>query len=741
MKKTSFASKLSLIVVAFSAVFLLGGCDQSPEALQKNGFYYYQNNDYLFSACNYKFLLEKQPDNPIGYYGVAINYTEIDDYDGAITNFKKAIELSGNANYQVDLATFYLGLAKAYHKNAEYQEAGKTLKKANEIDPAKCIANDNHLFQCTRIYDYAGLIKNAIDLHNRYNYAEEFLPRKYRILAYLYLRDHNYDEAIKMAAKAIEKKPENELAYYLMGIASGEKGQYDKAVDAFRKAIQIKDHASISTKKYLPIYISLAYYLAKNEQNDEALAAYNDAIQNTKNLTYQYPYTRMLYSSVTGTYVPSKAYATGSVSYDDYLSQRDLAYAYYNAGRYDEAFVMLNSQISELEKGRIGIVALDSYYLKQIFDNNKHIVSVAPGSPAEKAGLRFWDTIISVNGKSAKGSAEHFVNMVAGPVGTEVTLKIKRYEDPVNKKGKTVFEQKLVREKIKNKNELNKLAKMYGLRSLIYRAKGETENAFADAEKAMSYNPESFDAKLAWGLAQNDKGKYSEALKILSSAKLPENETLYEFDLNYFITPFACGEELIKLGKANAYLKLGKVNDAISYLPQAELSYSLPPIQKEFQTLAGELTELAQAHNTKAVNLHKKGFLKEALNEYTAALSYTGNAEQEEEIRNNYINLLQEYPVSPELSEEARKYLVRGEVLFKQGDMAGALNECKKGLKLAPYYAKFYFNIAELSGGLKIYDQAIEYMKIYIKMAPNAPDIQNAKDEVTKWELLQEKIR
>ena len=364
-------------------------------------------------------------------------------------------------------------------------------------------------------------------------------------------------------------------------------------------------------------------------------------------------------------------------------------------------------------------------------------MAVVPGSPAEKAGLRFWDIIVSVNGKSAKG--RDIPDMVAGPVGEEVTLKIKRYERPDIKKGKTVFEQKLVRENLKNKDELNKLAKMYGLRSLIYRAKGETENAFADAQKAINYNPESFDAKLAWGLAQNDRGKYNEALKILSSAKLPENETLYEFDLNYFITPFACEEELIKLGKANAYLKLGKVNDAISYLPQAELSHSLPPLQKEFQTLAGELTELAQTHNTKAVNLHNKGYLKEALSEYTLALNYVSNDKQQEEIRNNYINLLQEYPVSLSITEEARKYLVRGEVLFKQGDLAGALNECKKGLKIAPYYPKFYFNIAELSGGLRNYEQAIEYMNIYIKLAPNAPDIQMAKDEVTKWELLQER--
>ena len=745
MKKVSLLRKLSLILVMFSTVILIGGC--SPEYLQQQGIGSYNYGDYLYSAGHFKLVLEQQPDNPNAYYWLGKNYAVVGDYDTAIVNYKKAIELGGlvtnskttPSSYYLDFGKAYFDLANAYYGKGEYQEAAKTLKKLNEVSPGMCIANDTNLFQCTVIYDYANQAKDAIDLHNRYTYAEINLSRKNRILAYFYLRDHNYDTAINLAVKAIEQMPNNELAYYFLGVISGEKGQYDKAVDTIRKAIQIKSN-DISPKKYLPMYISLAYYLAQNGQYDAALAAYNDAIQNTKNTTYSIPYNKLIWNTSTSSYVNQIRYKTGYVSYDDYPSIMATAWASYNAGNYTEALKLINDYIDKADNGRVGMVIRDSAYLKSSFDYYHYVFSVRPDSPAEKAGLQFGDRIVAIDGKKAKGkSSNDMVNEISGPVGTEVTLKIERYNNPVKKADKVILEKKLVRENTRDKDVLARLAKIYGVRSLIYRAQGESEKAHSDAQMAIKYNPESFNAKLAWGLANNDKGNYNEAIKILASAKLPENERLYGFDVYYLFTPFPSDEELIKLGKATAYLKLGKANEAVSYLPTKEISSTAGPIWKEYQVLSLELTKLAQTHNEKAVKLEQEGFLKEALNEYTLAFSYANDEKQEEEIRNNILTLLQEYPASLSLPEEARRHMVRADVLVKQNDLNGALNECKRALKLAPYIPKLYYNIAGLNSGLKNYDKAVECMNIYIKLAPDAPDIQNAKDEITKWELLQER--
>lgn len=62
-------------------------------------------------------------------------------------------------------------------------------------------------------------------------------------------------------------------------------------------------------------------------------------------------------------------------------------------------------------------------------DAKGHIVIIAPlkSTPAERAGLRAKDWIVSVNGTSTEGiSIDEAVSMIRGPVGTEVTLAIIR---------------------------------------------------------------------------------------------------------------------------------------------------------------------------------------------------------------------------------------------------------------------------------------------------------------------------
>jgi len=697
---------ISLTLIILMSMFMLSAC--SPEYIQQKGISSYNYGDYLYSTGSFKLLLETQPDNPNAYYWLGKNYLAAGDYDTAIINFKKAIDLSPqNTTYKTDPGAYYFELAKAYMTNYDYQEAAATLKKLNEINSTVCTTGVN-LPICTEIYDYSERIKDAFELHNRFTYPQSEVSRKHRILSYLNIRDHNYDEAIKLAAKAIEEYPDNELAYYNIGIASGEKGQYDKAIGALRKAVGLP---YVMIKGYLPMYISLAYYLEKDGQYDAAISAYNDAIEKAKN---------------------------NSDYYNNYKSKMAIALSYYNLGKYDEALKPINEYLYKLEIGNVGLAIRDSYYLKSNFDNNHYIFSVIPGSPAEKAGLQFGDRIIAVDGQSVKGrSTEYILSQISGTEGVKVTLKIQRFKNPTKKDEEgIIFEKKLDREMVIDKVYFGNLADIYGLRSIIYRAKGQKERAQLDAEKAIEYNPESFNAKLAWGLANIDLENYNDALKILSTAKLKENERLYGFDVYYFFTPFFSDEELVKLGKAIAYLKLGKINEANNYIPTKEIPASAPPIYKEYLALTAELDKIAQNHNEKAANLYQKGFLKEALNEYTLALTYINNDKKEEEIINNLINILQEYPVAPTMSEEARKYMVRADLSLKQNDLSGALNECHKALKLAPYLPKVYYNIAGLNGGLKNYEKAINYMNFYPRLVPDAQD---ARDEITKWEYLLEK--
>jgi carboxyl-terminal processing protease len=71
-----------------------------------------------------------------------------------------------------------------------------------------------------------------------------------------------------------------------------------------------------------------------------------------------------------------------------------------------------------------------------VFDDTVHILAVLEGGPAEKAGLKIGDMILSVGDSTATGlkQSEKFKNWVKGPAGSEVTLKIKRENALLTKK-------------------------------------------------------------------------------------------------------------------------------------------------------------------------------------------------------------------------------------------------------------------------------------------------------------------
>jgi len=62
-------------------------------------------------------------------------------------------------------------------------------------------------------------------------------------------------------------------------------------------------------------------------------------------------------------------------------------------------------------------------------------VSVLPGTPAERAGIRVGDQLLEIDGKDARGWTDDFaVKLLRGPVGTPIRLKVRRVgvDQPMN---------------------------------------------------------------------------------------------------------------------------------------------------------------------------------------------------------------------------------------------------------------------------------------------------------------------
>jgi len=94
-------------------------------------------------------------------------------------------------------------------------------------------------------------------------------------------------------------------------------------------------------------------------------------------------------------------------------------------------------RFGEVRRGRVGVVTQDmTHELAQSLAagsaDGAVVITVEPGSPADKAGLKPRDIVTSVNGKAVRGSADLRNRMGLIPVGEEVELRVRRGARPLS---------------------------------------------------------------------------------------------------------------------------------------------------------------------------------------------------------------------------------------------------------------------------------------------------------------------
>jgi len=512
-------------------------------------------------------------------------------------------------------------------------------------------------------YYLKGQYQDAINSFKQAVSLDPSISSNFEGLSASYTALKQYDEAITAAKRAIELKADNSTAHRYLGVAYGAKKQYDEAIKELKKAIEIdpKDN---------PAYIWTGTFLMEKNDYKEAAAAYKKNIE--------------IEPSINGYSI--------------------LATAYYSMGRYDDAIAAINQAIELQTIQGVGIFPdfKNGYLLVKGLVNN---------GPAKKADMLTGDTILEIDGKPTTGwKMENVIKSLKGTAGTQVLLTIGRKD---NKLKKTVTREKIVQEGA---------APGIGIRSLIYRHKGDLNEAFSDAGTASTLQPFDGYARISLGAAYLDRGQYEESIKQLSSIK--DNPTA-------------------RLLEATAYVKQGKAIEAATIylsIPEEEMSPKNVPQTNDRTALLQTFKPFVKEHRDKAGSCESKGQYKEALAELSEALK-TADDTEAQAIQEAMFSIINRNPSLAEVPEDARKYALRGEVLVKEGSFEQAVSEFKKAIQIAPYAARLYYNTALMNAELKKYPEAIRYMKIYCKAAPDAPDARAAKDEIIKWEFMMEKGR
>ena len=236
------------------------------DSLHLLGLIHYQNKNYL-EAIEYIEKAIKSNNKVVDFYSnLGLAYANIDNFEKAIINYDKAIRLNK------DFIIVYYNKGLSLKKIDKIDEAIENLKKAIELKP-------NYI---ESIYELAIIFQDKEELEislSYFNKLVEIAP-KYKdtlfLTATLYRKLKNMDIAIQLLEKSIEFNINAEVCYLALGIADGEKLNFENSIINYKKAIEIN-------KNYVDAYNNLANLYLNIGEYEKAIELYNYIVETFDN--------------------------------------------------------------------------------------------------------------------------------------------------------------------------------------------------------------------------------------------------------------------------------------------------------------------------------------------------------------------------------------------------------------------------------------------------------------------------
>lgn len=124
-----------------------------------------------------------------------------------------------------------------------------------------------------------------------------------------------------------------------------------------------------------------------------------------------------------------------------------------------------------------------------------------------------------------------------------------------------------------------------------------------------------------------------------------------------------------------------------------------------------------------------------AIADYLQALKARAEFVRQSDLRFEEILTKYREPASrPALPEEARKHRIQAELALDGKRYGDAANSYVMAVRIAPWWADGYYNLALLKAELKEFDDAVRMMKRYLALEPGAKDARAEQDRIYRWE-------
>ena len=184
--------------------------------------------------ANQALLLLESPVTDIEFYAKGIAYIQLENYNLAIINFDKAIELNPRRYIS------YLSRGLAYRDKEKYDRAIADFDRAIELE-SKMTSTDVEQKDDfnERMEKASGDIHKLIQLDPEPWFYWFRRGALYDARSKAYFRRGDYDRAIADLNTLLQLEPNRAEAYHNRGAAYGAKGDLDRAIADFDRAIQL----------------------------------------------------------------------------------------------------------------------------------------------------------------------------------------------------------------------------------------------------------------------------------------------------------------------------------------------------------------------------------------------------------------------------------------------------------------------------------------------------------------------
>ena len=188
-------------------------------------------------------------------------------------------------NKEPDDSSSWISKGEAFEMDGDKQKALECYQKASELDPTDTMPFFNSAYLCDRDEKY----EEAIEFYNKaleHNPSDDEIEHIYSNIANIFYRQLEFKKALFYNNKTIKiiqgyeeceyKRSELSSALSMKALILDGLGEYDKAIEYYKKALELSPHKQCTLFNFASLYQRLGEYLKSLELYKILISNYDD---------------------------------------------------------------------------------------------------------------------------------------------------------------------------------------------------------------------------------------------------------------------------------------------------------------------------------------------------------------------------------------------------------------------------------------------------------------------------------